>query len=98
MKHILNDINKVFDHRVRLAIMSVLVVSESMDFNAIKDLLGVTDGNLASHSKALEKEKYIEVVKQFIGKKPNTRYRITKLGKEAFQAHIDALEKLIHKT
>lgn len=75
--------------------MSVLVVNESMDFNSMKELLGITDGNLASHTKALEKEKYIEVIKQFIGKKPNTRYKITPLGKKAFQSHIDALEKLI---
>lgn len=98
MKSILDDINKVFDHRIRLAIMSVLVVNESMDFNSMKELLGITDGNLASHTKALEKEKYIEVIKQFIGKKPNTRYKITPLGKKAFQAHIDALEKLIQNS
>lgn len=78
--------------------MSVLVVNESMDFNSMKELLGITDGNLASHTKALEKEKYIEVIKQFIGKKPNTRYKITPLGKKAFQAHIDALEKLIQNS
>ncbi len=78
--------------------MSVLVVNESMDFNSMKELLGITDGNLASHTKALEKEKYIDVIKQFIGKKPNTRYKITSLGKKAFQSHIDALEKLIQNS
>jgi len=78
--------------------MSVLVVNESMDFNSMKELLGVTDGNLASHTKALEKENYIDVIKQFIGKKPNTRYKITPKGKKAFQAHIDALEKLIQNS
>lgn len=75
--------------------MSVLVVNQSADFNTLKELLGVTDGNLASHTKALEAENYITVEKQFIGKKPNTSYRVTPEGKKAFQNHIDALEKLI---
>lgn len=77
--------------------MSVLMVNESADFNTLKELLGVTDGNLASHTKALELENYIVIEKQFIGKKPNTSYRTTKEGRKAFQDHIDALEKLIQK-
>ena len=77
--------------------MSVLMVNESADFTTLKELLGVTDGNLASHSKALEAENYITVEKQFIGKKPNTSYRATKEGRAAFKNHIDALEKLIRK-
>lgn len=97
MKNIIQNINKAFDHRIRLVIMSVLSVNEFADFNMLKELLGVTDGNLASHVKALENEEYIIVEKQFIGKKPNTRYKITKLGKKAFQEHIEALEKLIQK-
>ncbi len=95
MKNIIQNINKVFDHRIRLGIMSVLVVNPSADFSTLKELLGVTDGNLASHTKALESEKYITVEKQFIGKKPNTSYRVTTEGKNAFQNHINALEKLI---
>jgi DNA-binding MarR family transcriptional regulator len=95
MKNIIQNINKAFDHRIRLGIMSVLVVNQSADFNTLKELLGVTDGNLASHTKALEAENYITVEKQFIGKKPNTSYRVTPEGKKAFQNHIDALEKLI---
>lgn len=73
------------------------MVNESADFTTLKELLGVTDGNLASHAKALESENYILVEKQFIGKKPNTSYIATKEGKKAFAAHIDALEKLISK-
>lgn len=75
--------------------MSVLMVNESADFTTLKELLGVTDGNLASHTKALELENYIAIEKQFIGKKPNTSYRTTKEGRKAFQDHINALEKLI---
>jgi len=97
LKNILQHINKAFDHRIRLGIMSILMVNEYADFNTLKELLGVTDGNLASHAKALETENYIMVEKQFIGKKPNTRYMATKEGRKAFKDHIDALEKLIQK-
>lgn len=93
---LLNNINKAFDHRIRLGIMSILMVNEYADFNTLKELLGATDGNLASHAKALEKAAYISVEKQFIGRKPNTRYATTKLGRAAFKKHIDALEKLIN--
>lgn len=97
MKNILQHINKAFDHRIRLGIMSILMVNEFADFNTLKELLGVTDGNLASHAKALEAEQYIMIEKQFIGKKPNTRYMATSHGRKAFKDHIDALEKLIQK-
>lgn len=95
MKNIIQNINKTFDHRIRLGIMSVLMVNESINFNELKEILGVTDGNLASHIKALEIEKYIDITKQFIGKKPNTTYQATEIGKKAFQEHLEALEKLI---
>ncbi|MFY9242933.1 MAG: transcriptional regulator [Polaribacter sp.] len=95
MKNIIHNINKAFDHRIRLGIMSVLMVNEYADFNTLKELLGATDGNLASHTKALEKVDFIKVEKQFIGRKPNTKYYVTKLGKIEFKKHIEALEKLI---
>lgn len=97
MTNIIQNINKAFDHRIRLGIMSVLMVNESADFITFKELLGVTDGNLASHTKALELEKYIIIEKQFIGKKPNTSYRASVSGRKAFSEHINALEKLIKK-
>lgn len=95
MKHIIQHINKAFDHRIRLGIMAILMVNDRVDFNTLKELLGVTDGNLASHTKALEQEEYIAIEKQFIGRKPNTQYRATPAGKKAFQDHLEALEKLI---
>jgi DNA-binding MarR family transcriptional regulator len=95
VKAIINGLNKVFDSRVRLGIMSALAVNESVDFSALKDYLELTDGNLASHLKALEKEEYIETRKSFVGRKPNTKFCMTKQGKIAFEAHINALEKLI---
>ncbi len=94
---IITNINKAFDHRIRLGIMSILMVNEYADFNMLKELLGATDGNLASHTKALETAEYIKVEKQFIGRKPNTRYSTTKLGELEFKKHLDALEKIINK-
>ncbi|KAB1155246.1 transcriptional regulator [Tenacibaculum aiptasiae] len=96
MKNIILNINKAFDHRIRLGIMSVLMVNEYAEFKTLKELLGATDGNLASHSKALEKVGFIRVEKQFIGRKPNTRYYATTEGKLEFKKHIEALEKLIN--
>ncbi|MDR3060113.1 MAG: winged helix-turn-helix domain-containing protein [Dysgonomonas sp.] len=96
MKDIISGLNKIFDSRVRLGIMSVLIVNDSVDFNTMKELLDVTDGNLASHLKALEKESVIEVKKQFLGRKPNTSYKVTPLGEKLFKEHIDALEKLLN--
>ena len=93
---LLTNINKAFDHRIRLGIMSILMVNEYADFNTLKELLDATDGNLASHLKALEKEDYINIEKQFIGRKPNTRYSATKVGTIAFKNHINALEQIIN--
>ncbi len=98
MKNYIADLNKAFESRVRLGIMSVLMVNNSVDFSTLKDLLEITDGNLASHINSLEKEKYIQIKKQFMGKKPNTSYAITQTGKKAFIEHLNALEKLINNT
>lgn len=95
MKSAILRLNKLFENRVRLGIMSVLIVNESYDFNNLKETLGVTDGNLASHLKALEENNLIRVNKQFIGRKPNTSYSITENGASLFRDHIKALEDLI---
>jgi DNA-binding MarR family transcriptional regulator len=91
----IEQLNKAFENRIRLGIMSVLMVNEKIDFNNMKEMLQVTDGNLASHISALEKAEYIKVHKQFIGKKPQTTYSATASGRKAFHEHLDALEKLI---
>jgi DNA-binding MarR family transcriptional regulator len=91
----ISGLNKAFESRIRLGIMSALAVNDLIDFNALKEYLDVTDGNLASHLKALEKEEFITVEKSFVGKKPNTKYLLTKVGKRAFNDHLKALEKLI---
>jgi DNA-binding HxlR family transcriptional regulator len=95
MKIQIEDLNKAFESRIRLGIMSVLMVNDWVDFSTLKETLNITDGNLASHIQALEKLQYVEVKKQFIGKKPNTSYAVTKAGKKAFADHLDALENLL---
>ncbi len=95
MKDLIDKLNKVFESRVRLGIMSVLMVNDSFDFNGFKETLNVTDGNLASHLRALEEKGMIRVNKQFIGRKPNTSYSATDSGKAEFQLHLKALENLI---
>nr|WP_319400135.1 transcriptional regulator [uncultured Carboxylicivirga sp.] len=98
MKEIIAGLNKNFENRIRLGIMSALMVNEMLDFNALKDLLGVTDGNLASHLKALEKHELIQFTKRFIGRKPNTTYSATDYGRLAFKKHLAALEQLLGNT
>ena len=95
MSSIISNINKIFESRIRLGIMSVLMVNDEVDFNSLKELLGITDGNLASHIKALEKSKFIDVRKEFVGRKPKTSYLATDFGRIAFKNHISALEKLL---
>lgn len=77
--------------------MAALMVNSKLSFNELKTLLELTDGNLASHLKALEKEKFVLVNKSFIGRKPNTTYKITSKGKKAFESHLEALEELINQ-
>jgi len=91
----INGLHKAFESRVRLGIMSALAVNDTLDFSSLKDYLEVTDGNLASHLKALEKEHFIEVTKAFIDRKPNTKYAMTRLGRKAFEEHLTTLENLI---
>lgn len=89
-------LNKVFDNRIRLGVMSILMVNEEVSFNDLKSMLEVTDGNLATHLVNLEENGLIKVHKGFIGRKTNTTYSITKAGEKAFNDHIAALEKMIH--
>lgn len=92
----ITNLQKVFESRIRLGIMSALMVNDNLTFNALKELLGLSDGNLASHLKALEQQQIIAVSKQFVGRKPNTSYTATMHGKYLFRQHLAALEKLIN--
>lgn len=91
----ISNLNKAFESRVRLGIMSMLVVNDWVDFNTFKEILEITDGNLASHLKALEEKEMIEIRKQFVGRKPKTSYKVTEFGKQQFKQHITAFEELI---
>lgn len=71
------------------------MANETVDFLELKELLDVTDGNLASHITALEKADYIAVKKEFVGKKTKTSYVATNLGRKEFNHHLNALEKLV---
>ena len=97
MKSIISNINKFFESRVRLGIMSILMIHDKVDFNTLKDTLNLTDGNLASHLRASENKEYIEYIKGFAGRKTQTTYNTTVTGRYAFTEHINALEKLIKK-
>lgn len=93
----IEHLNKAFESRVRLGVMAVLAVNDWVDHARLKELLGVTDGNLASHLSALEELKYVQVRKRFVGKRPNTSYKASAPGGKAFRAHLDAIERLIPK-
>jgi DNA-binding MarR family transcriptional regulator len=95
VKNPFDNLDKVLEHRVRLQIMSILVTNDGYEFSSLKEMLNVTDGNLASHIKALEREKYISVSKSFVDRKPNTKYKITERGRNAFKKHLDALEAVV---
>lgn len=95
MKQIITKLNKAFDNRIRLGIMSILLVNDWVEFKVLKEMLDVTDGNLASHIKALEAADYIEVRKEFVNRKPKTTYCATIIGRKAFNDHLDTLEKLL---
>jgi predicted transcriptional regulator len=94
----IHKLNKAFESRVRLGIMSILMVNDHLDFNTLKELLDLTDGNLASHASALEKDGYIQIKKSFMGKKPLTTFSVSRAGMKAFKEHLDQLEKIIKNT
>jgi DNA-binding MarR family transcriptional regulator len=94
----IENLNKVFDSRIRLGIMSALMVNTEVSYNELKELLQVTDGNLASHMKGLEENGFVKVQKGFIGRKTSTMYSATKAGEKAFRQHLEALEQMIKNT
>lgn len=91
----ISGLNKTFDNRIRLGVMSILMVNTEVSFNDLKQMLEVTDGNLATHLQTLEETGFLKVHKGFIGRKTNTTYSITKSGEKAFGEHIQGLEKMI---
>lgn len=92
---ILANFNKAFESKARLGIMSVLLVNDAISFTGLKEMLDLTDGNLATHLRTLEDAGYVSMQKEFIGRKPNTTYSVTPAGRKAFDEHLNVLEQLI---
>ena len=80
---------------MRSKLLSLLITNDELPFKALKESLGVTDGNLSSHLSKLEKEEYVLIEKTFEGKRPKTVVHITKKGKDAFSEYIEALKRFI---
>jgi DNA-binding MarR family transcriptional regulator len=95
VKNPIAGLNKIFDNRIRLGVMSSVMVNEEVSFNDLKQLLEVTDGNLATHLQTLEESGFLKVHKGFVGRKTNTTYSITKAGEKAFKEHLQVLENMI---
>ena len=97
MLDLVKQLNKTFENRIKLGIMSHLMVEEKADYMSLKNMFELTDGNLASHVNSLEREGYVVVKKKFVDKRPNTSYQITAKGRKAFNEHLDAMEKMLKK-
>jgi len=82
---------------IRSKLVSMLISNDALPFKALKESLGVTDGNLSSHLSKLEKEEYIVIEKTFEGKRPKTVVKIAQKGREAFDAYIEALKQFIEE-
>src|ERR1700733_6294582 len=95
MKNPIGNLNKVFDSRIRMGVMSILLMNAEDSFNELKQLLERTDGNLDSHLPNNEENGFVKIHKGFIGRKTNTTYSITKAGEKAFKDHLLALENMI---
>ncbi len=91
-------LNETIHQPVRLRIMAALMTLENsseVDFNYLRDLLKVTDGNLGAHLRKLEDAGYITINKMFVDRKPRTYVSATPEGRTAFQEHVAALESIL---
>lgn len=93
-----NSLNDLIHPKVRLGIMSLLMIYENCDFPFLKGSLSVTDGNLGSHLKKLEEAGYVEITKTLVSKKKTkTTVQITKLGADAYNEYISIIEGILKK-
>lgn len=88
-------LDDIIHSRIRLAIISILISVEEADFNFLKQNVNATDGNLSIHLKKIEEAGYLTAEKTFIDRKPNTKYRLTEAGREAFEKYVERLEKML---
>ena len=92
------EFNELIHQPVRLQIMAALNALEEgaqLDFKTLRDMLQVTDGNLATHLRKLEEAGYLTVTKTFVGRRPRTYVALTPAGRAAFAAHIQALKEIL---
>lgn len=92
------DLDPVIHQPVRLRIMAALAAlneRESVEFTFVRDLLGLTDGNLGAHIRRLEEEGYVSVEKAFVDRKPRTYVSLTGKGRSAFELHVRALQGIL---
>ncbi|PGS14094.1 transcriptional regulator [Bacillus cereus] len=90
-----NNLNDLIHAKIRLGIMSLLMIYEECDFTYLKKSLSVTDGNLGSHLRKLEDAEYVVITKTFISKKPKTIVKITNLGADAYREYISTIESIL---
>jgi DNA-binding HxlR family transcriptional regulator len=91
------EIDRLIHERLRLGIVSALVVNDSLTFNELKKLIKTTDGNLSVHARKLEDAGYVTCLKSFEGRTPKTEYRLTAVGRRALENYLDHMEALIRK-
>lgn len=91
------ELDRVIHERVRLAIVSALAGAESLAFNELKSLLGITDGNLSVHARKLEEAGFVACDKSFVERVPRTEYRLTAAGHKALDAYLQHMEALIRR-
>ncbi|MFN8875909.1 MAG: winged helix-turn-helix domain-containing protein [Gemmatimonadota bacterium] len=92
------ELDRLIHERVRLGILSALAANPSLTFNALKQLLRVTDGNLSVHARKLEDAGYVSCEKRFVGRVPQTDYRLTDDGRRALRRYLDHMEAIIGAT
>lgn len=92
---LLPDLDRTIHEPARLGIVSVLAARREAAFGELRDLLGMTDGNLSVHLKTLEGAGYVAVAKSFVARRPRTTVRLTKKGLAAFDKYVDALETVV---
>jgi DNA-binding MarR family transcriptional regulator len=92
------ELDRLIHERVRLGIVSSLAVNGSLTFTDLRDLLGITDGNLSAHARKLEEAGYVQCDKSHDGRTPKTEFQLTPKGRTELKAYLDHMEAIIQAT
>lgn len=98
LKRLVDELDPLLHERGRLAIVSVLAAADDLTFTELRDTLEMTVGNLSVHLQKLEEKGYVAIDKQFVGKRPQTRCRLTRSGRQALTRYLDHLEALVRQS